>query len=50
MATNGRKDKQPKPRKTPERRVIAVGKWTGERWLVRTSMWRYLSDYVVSKS
>lgn len=50
MATSTRKDKPAKTNKRPKRRVIAVGKWSGDRWLVRTSMWRYLSSYVVSQS
>lgn len=50
MAADGGKLKQTNSTKTPKRKVMAVGKWTGDRWLVRTSMWRYLSSYVISKS
>jgi hypothetical protein len=50
MAADARKGKREKSNKPSGRRVVAVGKWTGDRWLVRTSMWRYISDYVVSKS
>jgi hypothetical protein len=50
MAADARKEKRTKSEKSSARRVVAVGKWTGDRWLVRTSMWRYISDYVVSKS
>ncbi len=50
MAADAREEKATKSGKASARRVVAVGKWTGDRWLVRTSMWRYLSDYVVSKS
>lgn len=50
MATDARKEKREKSTKASNRRVVAVGKWTGDRWQVRTSMWRYISDYVISKS
>ena len=42
--------KQSSDGKKPSRRVMAVGKWNGDRWVVRTSMWRYLTSYVISKS
>ena len=50
MATDARKLKRSESGKALKRRVVAVGKWTGDRWLVRTSMWRYLTTYVISKS
>ena len=50
MATKPGKQEKTKPARASKRRVIAVGKWAGDRWLVRTSMWRYLSTYVVSQS
>jgi len=50
MATGTRKRKQAEPVRAPTRRVVAIGKWAGDRWLVRTSMWRYLTSYVISKS
>jgi len=50
MATDARKLKRSESGRAPKRRTIAVGKWTGDRWLVRTSMWRYLTTYVISKS
>ena len=33
----------------PRRRVIAVGKRTGGRWQVRTSLWRYLCATAISQ-
>jgi hypothetical protein len=36
------------PRKTPRRRVIAVGKRVNGRWQVRTSLWRYLATTALS--
>ncbi len=50
MTSNVRKPKSEDAAKTPARRVIAVGKWNGSRWVVRTSIWRYLTSYVTSKS
>ena len=50
MEADGREQKREKSTKATNRRVVAVGKWTGDRWQVRTSMWRYISDYVISKS
>jgi hypothetical protein len=50
MAADGGKLKRTNSTKAPKRKVMAVGKWTGDRWLVRTSMWRYLTSYVISKS
>jgi hypothetical protein len=50
MTTDTRKVKQVQPAKPPSRRVVAVGKWTDGQWQVRTSMWRYLTAYVISKS
>jgi hypothetical protein len=50
MATSTRNGKHREPAKAPARRVIAVGKWTGSKWLVRTTMWRYVTSYVISKS
>jgi hypothetical protein len=50
MATSTRNGKHREAAKAPARRVIAVGKWTGSKWLVRTTMWRYVTSYVISKS
>jgi hypothetical protein len=50
MATSTRNGKHTETTKPQPRRIIAVGKWTGSRWLVRTTMWRYVSSYVISKS
>ena len=50
MTGNDRQTKDGTSAKAPTRRVIAVGKWNGSRWIVRTSIWRYLTSYVVSKS
>jgi hypothetical protein len=50
MATTGAKSKTTETAKQPPRRVVAVGKWVGDRWEVRTSLWRYVASYVVSKS
>jgi hypothetical protein len=49
MRGNVRTQKSEVP-KQPVRRVIAVGKWNGSRWIVRTSIWRYLTSYAMSKS
>jgi len=35
-------------RKTPRRRVIAIGKRTNGRWQVRTSLWRYIAATALS--
>jgi hypothetical protein len=41
---NARQEK----RKTPRRRVIAIGKRTNGRWQVRTSLWRYVAATALS--
>ncbi len=33
---------------SPRRRVIAIGKRVNGRWLVRTSLWRYLAATALS--
>jgi hypothetical protein len=50
MMTKIRTGKRTTAGQKPARRVMAVGKWNGDRWVVRTSMWRYLTSYVISKS
>ncbi len=44
------KQKESRTEKAPTRKVIAVGKWNGTRWVVRTNIWRYLASYAMSKS